>query len=94
MTATGLSHKDSISAQGGWPTHNLSPHSHFGCPIHTRSLRMSGVEGARDYDTLMPSHLKRYQTGGSDHFITFSCYRRPPISFSAKTGRARLKPGQ
>jgi hypothetical protein len=25
---------------------------------------MSGVEGARDYDTLMPSHLKRYQTGG------------------------------
>ena len=39
---------------------------------------MSGVEGTRDYDTLMPSHLKRYQTGGDIHFITFSCYRRLP----------------
>ncbi|MDQ2925426.1 MAG: transposase, partial [Acidobacteriota bacterium] len=28
--------------------------------------------------TLMPSHLKRYQTQGDDHFITFSCYRRLP----------------
>jgi putative transposase len=26
----------------------------------------------------MPSHLKRYQTEGSYHFITFSCYRRLP----------------
>ena len=26
----------------------------------------------------MPSHLKRYQTEGSDHFITFSCYHRSP----------------
>ena len=24
----------------------------------------------------MPSHLKRYQHFGSDHFLTFSCYRR------------------
>jgi putative transposase len=40
---------------------------------------MSGVEGARDYDTLMPSHLKRYQTGGDNHFITFSCYQRAPL---------------
>jgi len=39
---------------------------------------MSGVEGARSYDTLMPSHLKRYQTEGSYHFITFSCYQRAP----------------
>jgi hypothetical protein len=30
------------------------------------------------YDTLMPSRLKRYQTEGSYHFITFSCYRRLP----------------
>ena len=43
---------------GGWPTQNPSRHSYSGFPIHTRSLRMSGVEGARDYDTLMPSHLK------------------------------------
>jgi hypothetical protein len=41
---------------------------------------MSGVEGARDYDTLMPGHLKRYHTNGTDHFITFSCYEcRVPI---------------
>jgi putative transposase len=26
----------------------------------------------------MPSTLKRYQTEGSYHFITFSCYRRLP----------------
>jgi len=26
----------------------------------------------------MPSHLKRYQSEGSYHFITFSCYRRLP----------------
>jgi len=26
----------------------------------------------------MPSTLKRYQTGGSYHFITFSCYHRLP----------------
>jgi putative transposase len=26
----------------------------------------------------MPSHLKRYQTDGHYHFITFSCYRRLP----------------
>ncbi len=24
----------------------------------------------------MPSHLKRYQTEGHHHFVTFSCYRR------------------
>jgi putative transposase len=40
---------------------------------------MSGVEGARDYDTLMPGHLKRYHTNGTDHFITFSCYLRSPF---------------
>jgi putative transposase len=27
----------------------------------------------------MPTNLKRYQTGGSDHFLTFSCYRRLPL---------------
>ena len=26
----------------------------------------------------MPSHLKRYQSEGSYHFITFSYYRRLP----------------
>jgi putative transposase len=26
----------------------------------------------------MPSHLKRYNTFGHDHFITFSCYHRLP----------------
>ena len=26
----------------------------------------------------MPSRLKRYQTQGSYHFLTFSCYRRSP----------------
>ena len=40
---------------------------------------MSGVEGARSHDTLMPSHLKRYQTEGGYHFITFSCYQRAPL---------------
>ncbi len=27
----------------------------------------------------VPSRLKRYQTEGHDHFITFSCYRRLPF---------------
>ena len=27
----------------------------------------------------MPIKLKRYQTLGHDHFITFSCYRRQPL---------------
>lgn len=27
----------------------------------------------------MPSNLKRYQTEGHDHFITFSCYNRQPL---------------
>lgn len=27
----------------------------------------------------MPSHLKRYQTAGHDHFVTFSCYQRQPL---------------
>jgi REP element-mobilizing transposase RayT len=27
----------------------------------------------------MPSHLKRYHTEGSYHFITFSCYQRAPL---------------
>jgi putative transposase len=27
----------------------------------------------------MPTNLKRYQTSGADHFITFSCYRRRPL---------------
>jgi putative transposase len=26
----------------------------------------------------MPSHLKRYQTEGHEHFLTFSCHRRLP----------------
>lgn len=26
----------------------------------------------------MPSGLKRYQTSGHDHFITFTCYHRFP----------------
>ena len=26
----------------------------------------------------MPSRLKRYQSQGDDHFVTFSCYRRRP----------------
>jgi putative transposase len=30
------------------------------------------------YDELMPSRLKRYQTEGHYHFVTFSCYRRLP----------------
>jgi putative transposase len=40
---------------------------------------MSGVEKALDpqvYDTPMPSKLKRFQTEGHLHFLTFSCYRR------------------
>jgi len=28
----------------------------------------------------MPSHLKRYQTEGGYHFITFSCYQRARFS--------------
>ena len=35
----------------------------------------------------MPSHLKRYQTEGHYHFITFSCYRRLPYLDS---DRARI----
>lgn len=35
----------------------------------------------------MPSRLKRYQTEGHDHFITFSCYRRLPY---LNEDRARL----
>ena len=27
----------------------------------------------------MPSDLKRYQTSGNTHFITFSCYQRRPL---------------
>lgn len=27
----------------------------------------------------MPSRLKRYQTEGHNHFLTFSCYRRLPF---------------
>jgi putative transposase len=27
----------------------------------------------------MPSRLKRYQTAGDTHFITFSCYQRKPL---------------
>ena len=27
----------------------------------------------------MPSRLKRYQTSGHEHFVTFSCYRRLPL---------------
>jgi putative transposase len=27
----------------------------------------------------MPSRLKRFQTSGAEHFITFSCYRRRPF---------------
>jgi putative transposase len=33
----------------------------------------------------MPSHLKRYQTEGHYHFITFSCYRRLPYLDSDRT---------
>lgn len=33
------------------------------CPAHLR----------------MPSNLKRYQSEGHDHFVTFSCYRRLPF---------------
>jgi len=35
----------------------------------------------------MPSRLKRYQTEGHDHFITFSCYHRLPY---LNEGRARI----
>jgi putative transposase len=34
----------------------------------------------------MPLGLKRYQHGGDDHFITFSCYRREPY-FTASASR-------
>jgi len=54
------------------------PQSHFGCPIRTRFLRTGGEEGVYRYDVLMPSSLKRYQSEGSYHFITFSCYHRLP----------------
>jgi putative transposase len=36
------------------------------------------VQPAQVYDASMPSHLKRYQTEGHYHFLTFSCYRRFP----------------
>ena len=31
------------------------------------------------YYSFMPSSLKRYQTDGHYHFITFSCYQRRPL---------------
>ena len=65
--------------------------SHFGCPIHTRSLRMSGVEGARSYDTLMPSHLKRYQTEGSYHFSSPSVATSAPRFSRTTTPASPLK---
>jgi putative transposase len=34
----------------------------------------------------MPTALKRFQTSGADHFLTFSCYRRLPL---LDTDRAR-----
>jgi putative transposase len=39
---------------------------------------MGGTTLPRTYDDFMPSDLKRYQSEGSYHFITFSCYRRLP----------------
>jgi putative transposase len=33
----------------------------------------------------MPSRLKRYQTEGHDHFITFSCHRRLPYLNNDRT---------
>jgi len=33
----------------------------------------------------MPLGLKRYQTMGHDHFVTFSCYQRRPYFRSAKS---------
>ena len=39
---------------------------------------MGGVSDVSSYDDLMPSRLKRYQTQGHDHFITFSCHHRAP----------------
>ena len=30
------------------------------------------------YHSTMPSGLKRYQTSGHDHFVTFTCYHRFP----------------
>jgi putative transposase len=27
----------------------------------------------------MPSNLKRHQSTGQDHFITFTCYKRRPL---------------
>ena len=49
----------------------------------------------------MPSGLKRYQTSGHDHFITFSCYKRLPFMnddrartvFEEVTERLRIKHG-
>ncbi|CAN5609013.1 hypothetical protein BH10ACI4_BH10ACI4_26040 [soil metagenome] len=40
---------------------------------------MGGVSGVSSYDDLMPSRLKRYQTQGHDHFITFSCHHQAPF---------------
>jgi putative transposase len=31
----------------------------------------------------MPSRLKRYQTAGDTHFVTFSCFHRKPLLSSA-----------
>src|SRR5258705_104353 len=36
--------------------------------------------------SLMPKNLKRYNGRGDLHFVTFSCYRRPPL---LRTIRAR-----
>ena len=32
-----------------------------------------------DYDGLIPSGLKRFQTANSLHFVTFSCFHRLPL---------------
>ncbi len=37
-----------------------------------------GFDDVSVYDDPMPSRLKRYQTEGRYHFITFSCHRRLP----------------
>lgn len=42
----------------------------------------------------MPSRLKRFQSSGSDHFVTFSCYQRRPFltsDFSRSTFLAELE---
>jgi putative transposase len=39
----------------------------------------------------MPSHLKRYQTEGHFHFLTFSCYRRLPYLCDAPSRTVFLK---